>query len=196
MFSGIIEEKGRITSLIPLDQGYRFVIKAKKALRGTKLGDSIAVSGICLTVIKKTWSTFVVEVMQETINRTALSQWKEGMDVNLERSLRQGQRNGGHNVLGHVDTVGTIEGFHEEGIATRIVISFDAIWSKYMIEKGSIALDGTSLTLTKVTDTTCEVWLIPHTKLHTTFMQKKVKDLLNIEVDITGKYIEKWMGNR
>lgn len=196
MFSGIIEEKGRIVSLIPLDQGYRFVIKAKKALQGTKLGDSIAVSGICLTVIKKTWSTFIVEVMQETINRTALLQWKEGMDVNLERAMRQGQRNGGHNVLGHVDTVGIIEGFYDEGIATRLVLSFEPEWSKYMIEKGSIALDGTSLTLTKVTDNTCEVWLIPHTKLQTTFMQKKVGDRINIEVDQTGKYIEKWMGNR
>jgi hypothetical protein len=83
-----------------------------------------------------------------------------------------------------------------EGIATRMVISSDAIWSKYMIEQRSIALDGTTLTLTKVTENTCEVWLIPHTKLHTTFMQKHVKDLINIEVDITGKYIEKMMGNR
>ena len=103
MFSGIIEEKGRIEKMIALDKGYRFVIKAKKALKKTKLGDSIAVNGICLTVVKKTWSTFEVDVMQETIDRTALSQWKEKMDVNLERALVEGQRNGGHHVLGHVE---------------------------------------------------------------------------------------------
>jgi riboflavin synthase len=196
MFSGIIEEKGRIEKMIALDKGYRFVIKGKKALKKTKLGDSIAVNGICLTVVKKTWSTFEVDVMQETIDRTALSQWKESMDVNLERALVEGQRNGGHHVLGHVDTVGKVVSFVDEGIATRVTLSFDPKWSNYMIEKGSVALDGISLTLTKAEQGFLEVSLIPHTKTQTTLMQKKVGDLVNIEVDIMGKYIEKWMGPR
>jgi riboflavin synthase len=196
MFSGIIEEKGRIEKMIALDQGYRFVIRAKKALQKTKLGDSIAVNGICLTVVKKSWSHFHVDVMKETINRTALLQWKEGMEVNLERALVEGQRNGGHHVLGHVDTVGHVVSFIEEGIATRITLSFDPKWSNYMIEKGSVALDGISLTLTKAEKGLLEVWLIPHTKTQTTLMQKHVGDLVNIEVDVMGKYIEKWMGPR
>jgi riboflavin synthase len=134
--------------------------------------------------------------MKETINRTALLQWKEGMEVNLERALVEGQRNGGHHVLGHVDTVGHVVSFIEEGIATRITLSFDPKWSNYMIEKGSVALDGISLTLTKAEKGLLEVWLIPHTKTQTTLMQKHVGDLVNIEVDVMGKYIEKWMGPR
>jgi riboflavin synthase len=194
MFSGIIETVGIIRSIQPLDGGFRYVIFAPKVIGGTKIGDSIATDGICLTVIKKTWSTFTVEVMKETISRTALSLWKEGSLVNLERALASGQRNGGHQVLGHVDAIGYIKSKIEDGIATVFTIEVPQNLTKYMIEKGSVALDGISLTLTKVTDTTLEVWVIPHTKIATTINKKSVGDPVNVEVDVIGKYIEKLVG--
>ncbi len=193
MFSGIIESLGRIQTITALDNGYRFTIHSPKVLRGTKIGDSIATDGICLTVVKKTWTSFSVDVMKETIDRTALSIWRVGSLVNLERALSTGQRNGGHHVSGHIDTVGNILEKNEEGIATRLIISLSPSYTKYLIEKGSIALDGISLTLTKVWDDRFEVSLIPHTKLATTIYKKKVGDPINIEVDMMAKFIEKLM---
>jgi riboflavin synthase len=131
--------------------------------------------------------------MKETIDRTALSIWRVGSLVNLERALSTGQRNGGHHVSGHIDTVGNILEKNEEGIATRLIISLSPSYTKYLIEKGSIALDGISLTLTKVWDDRFEVSLIPHTKLATTIYKKKVGDPINIEVDMMAKFIEKLM---
>jgi riboflavin synthase len=194
MFSGIIETIGTIRKIERLPEGFRYTITAKKVLQGTKLGDSIAHDGICLTVMKKGWGSYQVEVMKETIEKTALSLWKEGSGINLERSLTQNQRNGGHHVAGHVDGVGKINKLREDGIATVVTISLPKTLTKYMIEKGSVALDGISLTLTNVKETTFEVWLIPHTKTHTTLLMKKIGDPVNIEVDMMGKYIEKLMG--
>jgi riboflavin synthase len=191
MFSGIIETVGTIQSIQALDGGFRYVIRAPKLIFGTNLGDSIATDGICLTVTKKTWSTFTVEVMKETIQRTALSLWKEGSSVNLERALASGQRNGGHQVLGHIDAVGHIQSKVDDGIATIFTIKVPSHLTKYMIEKGSVALDGISLTLTKVTENTLEVWIIPHTKSVTTLNNKNIGDPVNVEVDVIGKYIEK-----
>lgn len=191
MFSGIIETVGTIQSIQPLDGGFRYVIRAPKIMFGTKLGDSIATDGICLTVTKKTWSSFTVEVMKETIQRTALALWKEGSSVNLERALASGQRNGGHQVLGHVDAIGHIKSKVDDGIATIFTIEVPSHLTKYMIEKGSVALDGISLTLTKVTENTLEVWIIPHTKSATTLNNKNIGDPVNVEVDVIGKYIEK-----
>lgn len=193
MFSGIIEEIGRIQSIVPLPDGFRFSIRASRVLSKTKIGDSIAVEGICLTVTKKDWFSFTVDVMKETIDRSALKQWKKGTLVNLERALRMGDRNGGHNVSGHVDGIGTVISHTDEGIATRIIVQVPAQLTRYMIEKGSVALDGISLTLTKVWIDRFEVSVIPHTKTHSTLMQKTPGKLVNIEVDMMGKYIEKWM---
>jgi riboflavin synthase len=193
MFSGIIEEKGTLIDRRELDKGFRFTFRAKRVLSKTRIGDSIAVEGICLTVSKRTWRTFTVDVMHETISRTALKSWQLHQPVNLERSLRQGQRNGGHNVQGHVDTVAKLVSKVDEGIATRLRYEIDAPWTSYMISKGSIAISGVSLTLTDVTKTTFEVSIIPHTKLMTTLMLTKIGGEVNIEVDILGKYIEKWI---
>ena len=192
MFSGIIEEIGRIQAITPLPEGFRFTIQASKVLGKTKLGDSIAVEGICLTVTKKSWSSFTVDVMKETIDRSALTDWQVGTKVNLERALRMGDRNGGHQVSGHVDGVGIILSHTDEGIATRIIVQVPEKLTRYMIEKGSVAIDGISLTLTKVLKDQFEVWIIPHTKTHTTLMHKTVGKKVNIEVDMIGKYIEKW----
>lgn len=193
MFSGIIEEIGTIQNIKPLANGFRYVIAANKVLRGTKLGDSIAHDGICLTVVQKRWRQYQVEVMHETIAVTALKQWQVGTNINLERALAPSQRNGGHQVAGHVDGVGTIQSLAQDGIATVVTIAVPPSLSKYMIEKGSVAVDGISLTLTKVTATSFTVWIIPHTKTHTTLLTKKIGDLVNIEVDLIGKYIEKFM---
>jgi riboflavin synthase len=193
MFSGIIEEMGHIQAITPLQRGFRFTIRASKVLNKTKLGDSIAVEGICLTVTKKNWWTFSVDVIQETINRTSLTDWKVGTKVNLERALRMGDRNGGHNVSGHIDGVGTVLSHQPEGIATRFTVSVPQTLTNYMIEKGSVAIDGISLTLTNVMRDRFEVWIIPHTQLHTTLMHKVAGKKVNIEVDMIGKYIEKWI---
>lgn len=192
MFSGIIEELGHIQVITPLPEGFRFTIRASKVLGKTKLGDSIAVEGICLTVTKKSWFSFTVDVMKETIDRSALTDWQVGTKVNLERALRMGDRNGGHQVSGHVDGVGVILSHTDEGIATRIRVQVPETLTRYMIEKGSISIDGISLTLTKVLKDRFEVWIIPHTKKHTTLMHKTVGKKVNIEVDMIGKYIEKW----
>jgi riboflavin synthase len=191
MFSGIIETIGLIQKIEKLDAGFRYTVESLKILKGTKIGDSIAHDGICLTVINKGWRRYQVEVMNETIAKTALSLWKEGSGINLERALAPNQRNGGHQVSGHVDGVGKIQQLRQEGIATIVTIALPPSLTKYMIEKGSVALDGISLTLTKVTQDQFEVWIIPHTKTNTTLLQKKIGDPVNIEVDMIAKYIEK-----
>jgi riboflavin synthase len=191
MFSGIIETVGRIQKIEKLNAGFRYTVASSKILKGTKIGDSIAHDGICLTVIKKGWRTYQVEVMNETISKTALSLWKQGSGINLERALAPAHRNGGHQVSGHVDGIGTIQQLRQDGIATIVTISLPESLTKYMIEKGSVALDGISLTLTKVTSNQFEVWIIPHTKANTTLLQKKIGDPVNIEVDMIAKYIEK-----
>lgn len=191
MFSGIIETIGKIKKIDQLDAGFRYTVESRKILQGTKIGDSIAHDGICLTVIKKSWRTYQVEVMHETIAKTALSLWKQNSGINLERALTPNQRNGGHQVSGHVDGIGTIHQLRQEGIATVVTIALPTSLTKYMIEKGSIAIDGISLTLTKVSQDQCEVWIIPHTKANTTLLQKKIGDPVNIEVDMIAKYIEK-----
>jgi riboflavin synthase len=193
MFSGIIEEIGTIKNMTPLADGFRYTIHAKKVLKGTKLGDSIAHDGICLTVVHKSLRTFDVEVMKETIQVTALKLWKIGSGINLERALAASQRNGGHQVSGHVDGVGKIVNLKQEGIATIVTIEVPENLTKYMIQKGSVAVDGISLTLTNVTKTTFALWIIPHTKLHTTLLTKKIGDPVNIEVDMLAKYVEKLM---
>lgn len=191
MFSGIIEEIGTIKNIEPLTDGFRYTIAARKVLKGTKLGDSIAHDGICLTVVKKGFYQYQVEVMKETIDVTALRLWKIGSGINLERALAANQRNGGHQVAGHVDGIGFIKQRTEEGIATVLTIEVPQALTRYMIQKGSVAMDGISLTLTEVTNTTFTVWLIPHTKTHTTLLRKKLGDPVNIEVDMLAKYVEK-----
>jgi riboflavin synthase len=193
MFSGIIEELGTIKLIEALPDGFRFTVKAKLILKGTKRGDSIAHDGICLTVIKKWHHHYQVEVMKETIAVTALKQWRVGSKINLERALAPNQRNGGHQVAGHVDGIGTIASLQEDGIATVVTIQVPSSLSKYMIQKGSVAVDGISLTLNEVTDQHFSVWIIPHTKTHTTLLTKTIGDAVNIEVDMLAKYIEKLM---
>ena len=165
-------------------------------MEGIKLGDSIAVNGVCLTVTEFTSNTFIIDVMAETLKRTNLGQLRPSDRVNLERALRLGDRLGGHLVSGHIDGVGTILREEKQDIARILEISGPPSVLRYTLEKGSIAIDGISLTLVGVTDHSFTVSLIPHTAGLTTLGYKKVGDTVNLEADIIGKYVEKLLGKR
>ncbi|MFZ5966716.1 MAG: riboflavin synthase [Bacillota bacterium] len=193
MFTGLVEEIGVIQSVLKGTKSAKIVIKASKVLQDVKLGDSICTNGVCLTVTDFTASTFAVDIMAETMRRSNLKNVIPGSRVNLERALRLGDRLGGHWVSGHIDGVGTIKGFEEEDNAIWVSIEAPAEMLKYIILKGSIAIDGVSLTVADVHDPIFKVSVIPHTKDMTTLLSKSVGDEVNLECDIIGKYIERIM---
>ncbi|SES83450.1 riboflavin synthase [[Clostridium] polysaccharolyticum] len=195
MFTGIIEEIGVIKGIWQNTASARLHIEAKQIMNDVQLGDSIAVNGVCLTVCTLTPSSFEADVMKETLNRTSLGLLTRGSKVNLERAMAANGRFGGHIVSGHIDGTGLITQFHQEGIATVVTIQTSPKLIRYIIEKGSIAIDGTSLTVIKVdqlNDTFC-VSLIPHTKENTTLLSRNTGDLVNLENDIIGKYVERFL---
>lgn len=193
MFTGLIEEVGEITSVTRKGNSAQITVKAGKILKDTKIGDSISTNGVCLTVTEKTSNTFTVDVMPETMNRSNLKNFKYGSKVNLERALRVGDRLDGHMVSGHVDGLGKISNYLKEDNAVWITVEADKSLLKYIIEKGSIAIDGTSLTVAYVDDRSFKVSIIPHTGEATTLLDKKIGDEVNLECDMVGKYIEKFM---
>jgi riboflavin synthase len=186
MFSGIVEEIGRVESY----DGRRLTISGNKALADLNVSDSILVSGACLTVIEKSDTAFTVETMGETVNRTCLDEINAGAGVNLERSLSYGDRVGGHLVQGHVDCTGRITAMTPDGISTLVCVEAPANIMRYVVEKGFIALDGISLTVVDRCDTGFSVAIIPYTKENTTLRSRKVGDRVNLEADITAKYLE------
>ena len=187
MFTGIIEEVGRLERLA----GGEIAIRAKKVLEDVALGDSIAVNGICLTVTRFDEAHFTADVMPETIRRTSLAELRRGSRVNLERALTLKSRLGGHIVSGHIDGAGTIAAMKEEGNAILLTVRASADILRYIVEKGSVALDGISLTVASVGAADFTVSLIPHTREITNLREKSVGSRLNIETDILGKYVEK-----
>ena len=187
MFTGIIEEVGRLERLA----GGEIAIRAKKVLEDVALGDSIAVNGICLTVTRFDEAHFTADVMPETIRRTSLAELRRGSRVNLERALTLKSRLGGHIVSGHIDGAGTIAAMREEGNAILLTVRASADILRYIVEKGSVALDGISLTVASVSAADFTVSLIPHTREITNLREKSVGSRLNIETDILGKYVEK-----
>lgn len=191
MFTGIIEEIGTIQSITKGSISARLSIKAKEILTDVSIGDSIAVNGVCLTVFRYTKDSFEADVMHETLNRTAFATLTKGSPVNLERAMPANGRFGGHMVSGHIDGTGEISEFRKDGIATIVRITTSPSILHYIIEKGSIAIDGTSLTVTQVLpdDHAFEVSLIPHTKENTILLTKNKGDLVNLENDVVGKYI-------
>ena len=193
MFTGIIEEVGRVKAIESKDRGKGIEIIAHEILTDVELGDSIAVNGICLTVNQLVHQSFTADVMQETLDRTALAKLVPGDRVNLERAMAANGRFGGHIVSGHIDGVGTIRQIRPDGIAQRYSIRANPNILKYVIEKGSIAIDGISLTVTEVTAQTFSVSIIPHTQEQTNLSDRAVGDPVNLEVDIVGKYIEKFI---
>ena len=193
MFTGIIEEVGKVNSLSISGKSGSIQVSAKKVLEGTKNGDSIAVNGVCLTVTSLGRDFFTADVMAETVRRTNLGFLKNGSPVNLERALPSDGRFGGHIVSGHIDGTGKIAKFQREENAVWVHISADKAILNLIVEKGSIAIDGISLTVAKVTDESFAVSVIPHTGEETTLLSKKEGDIVNLENDIIGKYVQKML---
>lgn len=196
MFTGIIEETGTVESIRRNGINSDLVIRADKVLEGTKIGDSIAVNGICLTVTKLGDRTFTADVMNETLQRSSLSQIRTGNKVNLERAMLNNGRFGGHIVSGHVDGTGTIRQIKKDGIAVWYTVETKPEILRYIVEKGSITIDGISLTVAKLGNNDFSVSIIPHTAKETTLSEKKIGDKVNLENDIVGKYIEKFMTSK
>ncbi|MCD8120305.1 MAG: riboflavin synthase [Lachnospiraceae bacterium] len=195
MFTGIIEEIGTILEIKRNVRSCTLTIGCKEILADVKVGDSIAVNGICFTAVRLTSAGFTADVMAETVNRTNLSGLKAGAKVNLERAMAANGRFGGHIVSGHIDGTGQVTGIREDENAVWYTIRADRKILRYIIEKGSVALNGVSLTVAAVSDTDFRVSLIPHTREITTFENMKIGSVINIENDLIGKYVEKFLMN-
>lgn len=193
MFTGIVEEVGTVRTVQRTGTSSFIEIQAKKVLEDVHLGDSIAVNGVCLTVTSFTGDFFRADVMNETLSRSSLGTLKNGSPVDLERAMTAGGRFGGHIVSGHIDGTGTITDIKKDGIAHWYTVTAPAEILRYIVEKGSIAIDGISLTVAKVTETSFSVSIIPHTAAETVLSYKKPGDIVNLENDIIGKYVEKLM---
>ena len=193
MFTGIIEEMGTVRRLNQSPNRCELELSASKVLEGTQIGDSIAVNGVCLTVIRLGEEHFTADVMPETLRRSNLGQLKPGSKVNLERAMAANGRFGGHIVAGHIDGTGNILAMQPEGNAVLVTISATPELLRYVVEKGSIAIDGISLTVAKVSHTDFTVSLIPHTGEETTLLKHRPGEIVNLETDIIGKYVEKLM---
>ncbi len=191
MFTGLIEEIGEIQNIIKSARSAKIKIKAGKILEDIKIGDSISINGVCLTVTEFAPDSFTVDVMAETIRRSNLSSLTAGDKVNLERALMAGDRLGGHIVSGHIDGMGTITSYEKEDNAVWVTIAAPPDILKYIIKKGSVAIDGVSLTVAYIDEKLFKVSVIPHTRDITTLLKKKAGDLVNLECDMIGKYIEK-----
>ncbi|SDL07245.1 riboflavin synthase [Natronincola ferrireducens] len=193
MFTGIIEEIGRIKGIHKSGTGASIVIEGHRVLEDVKLGDSIATNGVCLTVNHFDTSSFRVDVMAETMRRSNLKNLKTGSLVNLERAVAVGDRLGGHIVSGHIDDVGIITHYEKEDNAVWVTVSTSPELLKYIVLKGSITIDGVSLTVAHVEEASFKVSIIPHTRDETTLINKGVGELVNLECDMVAKYIEKLM---
>lgn len=191
MFTGIIEEKGKLAFIRERENLLILGIKASKTSSGTKIGDSVAVDGVCLTVVKRQRDVLVFEAMKETIDKTTFHLLEVGDEVNLERSLKVGGRFGGHFVSGHIDGVGTIKRIVSEKNNVRYDIKIPSALESFVVPKGSIAIDGMSLTVGEVKGDVLSVYIIPHTLAVTTLGHKNQFDKINVETDMIAKYILK-----
>ncbi len=190
MFTGIIEELGTVKNVRKQSDGMRLSVTAKVVMDEMKTGDSIAINGACLTVTQFDRSSFTAEVSGETVNRTNIGKLRVGDKVNLERPMRLSDRLGGHLVSGHVDAVGVIRGITKKGDVSVFIFEAPKEISKYLIFKGSVAVDGISLTVNDITSSTFSVTVIPHTVKMATLGFKKIGDTVNLEADMIGKYVE------
>lgn len=196
MFTGIVEEMGSVKGLRREAGAARLAVSASLVLEGTAIGDSICVNGVCLTVVEMDGSSFSADVANETLRVTDLGGLRAGQKVNLERALRLSARIGGHLVTGHVDTIGRVREKKQEGNSWRIFIETPESALRYIIKKGSIAVDGISLTVADVEKTGFSVAMIPHTAKLTTLGFKSAGDSVNLETDIIGKYVERLLSGR
>ncbi len=197
MFTGLVETVGKIEAIQSVGSGKRFWIHAPKISGELEQGESVAVSGACLTVVSSNSESFEVDVVQETLSRTTLGKIEVGTSLNLERSLRPVDRLGGHFVQGHVDGVGLIKSFQREETGNfRLRIALPEELLAYPVEKGSIALDGISLTIAAIWEKGVEVALIPFTVEKTTFQTKHTGDFVNVEIDLLSKYVFQFLKNQ
>ncbi|WP_455379009.1 riboflavin synthase [Petrachloros mirabilis] len=196
MFTGIIEEMGAVTAMERTLGGTRMTVLASVIMNDIKIGDSVSVNGTCLTVVAKGERDFAVEVSPETLSVTTLGRLTSGAPVNLERAMKLNERIGGHLVAGHVDGVGTIRNRRQEGNAIFLTIEAPREILRYCVAKGSITVDGISLTINEVGDNAFGVAIIPHTAKVTTLGLKQVNDTVNLESDLIGKYVERLLQER
>ena len=195
MFTGIVEQQGRVVSADTSDTGARFTIESRLITSDLEVGDSVAVNGTCLTAVTvdRDRFRFAVDLVPETLDRTSLGAITEGASVNLERAMPASGRFDGHVVQGHVDGVGIVATLTRDGEGVRMGIDLPPSLLRYVVEKGSITLDGVSLTVAAVGETGIEIALIPHTLEVTTLGSRATGDRINVEVDILAKYVERLM---
>lgn len=196
MFTGLVEEIGIVRNITKSVDSAKITIVTDQLLEDVKLGDSICTNGVCLTVTNLNGKEFSVDVMPETIRNSSLKSLSSGSKVNLEKALKASDRLGGHIVSGHIDGIGIIQDYKKEQNATWLIIRSDTKILKYIVERGSIAIDGTSLTVAYVDKKVFKVSIIPHTKEKTVLLNKKIGDEVNLECDVLGKYIEKLIIHR
>jgi riboflavin synthase len=193
MFTGIIEDQGIVKNIVKQAQAIRLCIESKLPLHEFTLGDSIAVDGVCLTITSLTGQGFIADVSPETLQRTTLGAKRNNCKVNLERALRLSDRLGGHLVTGHIDGIAVIKSITQISNALQIDFSAPTHILRGLVEKGSVAIDGISLTVNQCTDSAFNVMIIPFTIVHTTLEHKKRGEKVNIENDIIGKYVAKFL---
>lgn len=191
MFTGLIEEIGEINSITSIGGGYRISIKAYHITNDLAIDDSVSINGACQTVVNLKDNLFEVEAVEETLRKTTLGSFRNGKKVNLERALTLSKRLGGHIVLGHIDCVGTVQSIQPERTGILIKVKYPLEFSRYIINAGSICVDGVSLTTARVNNDWFIVSIIPHTWNKTTLNLLKTGDKVNLEFDVLGKYIEK-----
>ena len=196
MFTGIVEDKGKILRADVRGGGRRLILRVPPHLTDLQLGDSINVNGACLTVVEKTGESIAVDVSSETLEKTTFREMRQGEEVNLERAMRLSDRLGGHIVTGHVDAVGTLVERRSEQEFVHLKIQVPKSVSKYLVPKGSIAVDGISLTVNACEGDEMQITLIPYTLQKATLINKRVGDRVNLEADVLGKYVEKLMEQR
>ena len=196
MFTGIVEETGQVLAFTKEEKAWRLKLAAKAVLEGLSTGDSIAVNGCCLTVVQFSGQTLEFDLLEETVRLTNFSKLTTGSLVNLERSLAFGGKMGGHFVTGHIDGLGRIEVFERRGSDMYLKVRAPDGCGRYLIHKGSISIDGISLTVAETEGDSLVMWLIPHTCEVTNLKTRKPGDLVNLEFDMLGKYVEKLLSTR
>jgi riboflavin synthase len=196
MFTGLVEALGRVTSAEVSPSGLRVVIAAKRFFRGAKVGDSIAVGGVCLTAVKLSADRFAADLSTETLKLTTAGKWKLGTRVNLERSLRLSTPLGGHLVSGHVDGIGKVIKSRDVGDGRALKFQAPKALARYIARKGSICVDGVSLTVNAVAGNRFDLMIIPHTLSHTTLGHLRPGNAVNLEVDLVARYLERLLAAR
>ncbi len=191
MFTGIVKELGEVERVDASTEGARLVIHAPHISQRAEVGDSVAVNGVCLTVVQKQQARLRFDAVLETLRRSNLGELKPGDRVNLEDPLRVGDSIGGHFVQGHVDTTGVVERLEPQGNAVVMVVGVPGEWMRYVVPKGSVAVDGVSLTVVDTWRSEFSVWVIPHTRAVTTLGFRRIGDRVNLEFDMLAKYIER-----